>query len=125
MSKVALGFVETRGNTGCVLALDAMIKTADVELVKRRVWEAVWSPPSSGVKWERSIPQWMPAPKRQRRSANWYAPMSSLRPMRMFSECSGSRNRISKGVARLQRDPRTGCFRAFVLEPAHDRPAPQ
>jgi ethanolamine utilization protein EutM len=35
MSKVALGFVETRGNTGCVLALDAMIKTANVELVKK------------------------------------------------------------------------------------------
>ncbi len=35
MSKVALGFVETRGNTGCILALDAMIKTANVELVKK------------------------------------------------------------------------------------------
>lgn len=35
MSKVALGFVETRGNTGCVLALDAMIKTANVELVDK------------------------------------------------------------------------------------------
>ena len=28
MSKVALGFVETRGNTGCVVAIDAMLKTA-------------------------------------------------------------------------------------------------
>lgn len=35
MAKVALGFVETRGNTGCVLALDAMIKTANVELVDK------------------------------------------------------------------------------------------
>ena len=35
MSQVALGFVETRGNTGCVLALDAMIKTANVTLVKK------------------------------------------------------------------------------------------
>jgi ethanolamine utilization protein EutM len=35
MAKVALGFVETRGNTGCVMALDAMIKTANVELVKK------------------------------------------------------------------------------------------
>ena len=35
MAKVALGFVETRGNTGCILALDAMIKTANVELVKK------------------------------------------------------------------------------------------
>ena len=35
MSRVALGFVETRGNTGAVLAIDAMCKTADVELVKR------------------------------------------------------------------------------------------
>lgn len=35
MSKVALGFVETRGNTGSVLAIDAMLKTANVELVKK------------------------------------------------------------------------------------------
>lgn len=33
MSKVALGFIETRGNTGSVAALDAMIKTANVDLV--------------------------------------------------------------------------------------------
>ena len=32
---VALGFVETRGNTGAVLAIDAMIKTANVEFVKK------------------------------------------------------------------------------------------
>ncbi len=35
MNKVALGFVETRGNTGSVLAIDAMLKTANVELVKK------------------------------------------------------------------------------------------
>ena len=36
MSKgVALGFVETRGNTGAVHAIDAMLKTANVEYVKR------------------------------------------------------------------------------------------
>lgn len=35
MAGVALGFVETRGNTGAVMAIDAMIKTANVELVKR------------------------------------------------------------------------------------------
>ena len=36
MSKgVALGFVETRGNTGAVQALDAMLKTANVEFVQR------------------------------------------------------------------------------------------
>ncbi len=35
MPKVALGFVETRGNTGCLVALDAMIKTANVDLVKK------------------------------------------------------------------------------------------
>ncbi len=35
MSRVALGFVETRGNTGAVQAIDAMLKTANVELVKR------------------------------------------------------------------------------------------
>lgn len=32
---VALGFVETRGNTGAVNAIDAMLKTANVEFVKR------------------------------------------------------------------------------------------
>lgn len=32
---VALGFVETRGNTGAVHAIDAMLKTANVELVTR------------------------------------------------------------------------------------------
>lgn len=32
---VALGFVETRGNTGAIQALDAMIKAANVEFVKR------------------------------------------------------------------------------------------
>ena len=30
---VALGFVETRGNTGAVNAIDAMMKTANVEFV--------------------------------------------------------------------------------------------
>lgn len=35
MVKVALGFVETRGNTGSVLAIDAMLKTANVDLVKK------------------------------------------------------------------------------------------
>lgn len=36
MSKgVALGFVETRGNTGAIQAIDAMLKTANVEFVKR------------------------------------------------------------------------------------------
>jgi len=35
MTKVALGFVETRGNTGNVLAIDAMLKTANVDLVKK------------------------------------------------------------------------------------------
>ncbi len=35
MSRVALGFVETRGNTGTVQAIDAMLKTADVDLVQR------------------------------------------------------------------------------------------
>jgi microcompartment protein CcmL/EutN len=33
--KLALGFVETRGNTGSVLAIDAMLKTAQVDLVKK------------------------------------------------------------------------------------------
>jgi ethanolamine utilization protein EutM len=32
---VALGFIETRGNTGSVIAIDAMLKTAQVELVKK------------------------------------------------------------------------------------------
>ena len=32
---VALGFVETRGNTGAVQAIDAMIKAANVEFVTR------------------------------------------------------------------------------------------
>jgi ethanolamine utilization protein EutM len=31
----ALGFVETRGNTGVIQAIDAMLKTANVEFVKR------------------------------------------------------------------------------------------
>ncbi|HLP17342.1 MAG TPA: BMC domain-containing protein [Bacteroidota bacterium] len=35
MSGSALGFIETRGNTGAVHALDAMLKTANVEFVKR------------------------------------------------------------------------------------------
>ena len=35
MAGVALGFVETRGNTAAVMAVDAMLKTADVELLKR------------------------------------------------------------------------------------------
>ena len=35
MTKVALGFVETRGNTSNVLAIDAMLKTANVDLVKK------------------------------------------------------------------------------------------
>ena len=35
MSRYALGFVETRGSTGAVNAIDAMIKTANVEFVKR------------------------------------------------------------------------------------------
>jgi ethanolamine utilization protein EutM len=30
-----LGFVETRGNTGAIQAIDAMLKTANVEFVKR------------------------------------------------------------------------------------------
>lgn len=32
---VALGFVETRGNTGAIQAIDAMIKAANVEFVTR------------------------------------------------------------------------------------------
>jgi ethanolamine utilization protein EutM len=35
MSRGALGFVETRGNTGAIQAIDAMLKTANVEFVKR------------------------------------------------------------------------------------------
>lgn len=35
MSRVALGFVETRGSTGALQAIDAMLKTANVTLVKR------------------------------------------------------------------------------------------
>jgi ethanolamine utilization protein EutM len=35
MSRVALGFIETRGNTGAINAIDAMLKTANVEFVKR------------------------------------------------------------------------------------------
>jgi ethanolamine utilization protein EutM len=35
MSRVALGFVETRGSTGAIHAIDAMLKTANVEFVKR------------------------------------------------------------------------------------------
>jgi ethanolamine utilization protein EutM len=31
----ALGFVETRGNTGVIQAIDAMMKTANVDFVKR------------------------------------------------------------------------------------------
>lgn len=32
---VALGFVETRGNAGAIQAIDAMLKTANAEFVKR------------------------------------------------------------------------------------------
>ncbi len=35
MSRVALGFIETRGNTGAIQAIDAMLKTANVEFIKR------------------------------------------------------------------------------------------
>jgi ethanolamine utilization protein EutM len=35
MPGVALGFVETLGSTGSTLAIDAMLKTANVEFVKR------------------------------------------------------------------------------------------
>jgi ethanolamine utilization protein EutM len=35
MEKVALGFIETRGDAGNIVAIDAMIKTANVELVKK------------------------------------------------------------------------------------------
>ncbi|MBI9016154.1 MAG: BMC domain-containing protein [Phycisphaerae bacterium] len=34
MANDALGFVETRGNTGSIMALDAMLKAANVEHVK-------------------------------------------------------------------------------------------
>ena len=35
MAGAALGFVETRGNTGTIMAIDAMLKTANVEFVQR------------------------------------------------------------------------------------------
>ena len=35
MAGAALGFVETRGNTGAIMAIDAMLKTANVEFVQR------------------------------------------------------------------------------------------
>ncbi len=35
MKGAALGFVETRGNTGTVQAIDAMLKAANVEFVQR------------------------------------------------------------------------------------------
>jgi ethanolamine utilization protein EutM len=35
MAKVALGFIETKGNTGSIVAIDAMLKTANVDLVKK------------------------------------------------------------------------------------------
>jgi ethanolamine utilization protein EutM len=35
MAKVALGFIETRCNTGSVVAIDAMIKAANVDLVSK------------------------------------------------------------------------------------------
>jgi ethanolamine utilization protein EutM len=35
MAKHALGFVETRGNTGSLIAIDAMVKTAGVDLIKK------------------------------------------------------------------------------------------
>lgn len=35
MAKVALGFVETKGNAGSILAIDAMIKAAQVDLVSK------------------------------------------------------------------------------------------
>jgi ethanolamine utilization protein EutM len=35
MAKHALGFVETRGNTGSVIAIDAMVKTAGVDMIKK------------------------------------------------------------------------------------------
>jgi ethanolamine utilization protein EutM len=36
MAKVALGFIETRGNTGCLSAIDAMVKAAAVEFVAKK-----------------------------------------------------------------------------------------
>lgn len=36
MAKVALGFIETRGNTGCLAAIDAMVKAAAVEFVAKK-----------------------------------------------------------------------------------------
>ena len=35
MAKFALGFIETRGNTGNVIAIDAMIKAAQVDFVSK------------------------------------------------------------------------------------------
>ena len=35
MAGAALGFVETRGNTGTIMAIDAMLKTANVDFVQR------------------------------------------------------------------------------------------
>jgi len=35
MANAALGFVETRGNTGSIVAIDSMMKTANVDLVKK------------------------------------------------------------------------------------------
>lgn len=35
MAKVALGFIETRSNTGSVVAIDAMIKAANVDFVSK------------------------------------------------------------------------------------------
>lgn len=35
MAKSALGFIETRGNTGSVIALDAMVKAANVDYVDK------------------------------------------------------------------------------------------
>ena len=35
MAKHALGFVETRGNTGSLIAIDVMVKTAGVDLIKK------------------------------------------------------------------------------------------
>lgn len=35
MPGVALGFIETRGNTAAINAIDAMLKTANVEYAKR------------------------------------------------------------------------------------------
>lgn len=36
MNRIGLGFIETRGNAASVEAIDAMVKTADVELVKKQ-----------------------------------------------------------------------------------------